>query len=284
MNAFLLASLLAAPELGPQPEPQGPAINGPESTSYGAGYGAGSADEADDLVLQADGGEEEGSEFGPFFEGEPPSDTAFPSEARSLDKPLLSVGNGAFCFVEDSRCKASMILSASVAAGIRVPAGDAGPQIPFAQFTFRGGLVVRPKMLVRQSWHAWGVGLVGSWSQGTGSVTNLASDSLDTRQTEKTTTVRVAALNQLWLSKKSNALHFDVSLGGARSEILTTGVERWGPHAEVGLGWGGWGGVYASSDFLEDDTRVVFGFRGHGIAAGPIVAMVLAGLALGGAL
>ena len=37
-------------------------------------------------------------------------------------------------------------------------------------------------------------------------------------------------------------------------------------------------------DFLTEDTRLVMGFRGHGFAAGPIVAMALAGLAIGGAL
>ncbi len=104
------------------------------------------------------------------------------------------------------------------------------------------------------------------------------------RDSGATTTFRVAALNQIWLAERNNALHFDLTFGGARSQVLTTSKEKWGPHGELGLGWGGWGGVYTSADFIESDTRIVFGVRGHGIAAGPILGMVLAGLVMGGAM
>ncbi len=229
--------------------------------------------------------EEQPVTYGPFFEAEPASDVEFISQPRPDQTPVLSLGKGAFCFVEDSYCKASLLLSASLGAGIRAPASDEGPDIPYAQFTFRGGFTIRPVMFRRRPWHPWGIGLVSSWSRGTGSVT-VRGDALDQEieSTDRTTVFRVGGINQLWLSKKKHAMHLDFTIGGARSDVLTSGVKLWGSHAELAMSWGGWGGVFFNGDFLDRDTRVVMGFRGHGIAAGPILAMALAGLAMGGAL
>jgi len=73
-------------------------------------------------------------------------------------------------------------------------------------------------------------------------------------------------------------------MGTARSQVLTSGVALFGTHAEVAVGWGGWGSVFAGADFLDQDTRVMLGLRAHGIAAAPTIAAILLGLALGGAL
>jgi hypothetical protein len=169
---------------------------------------------------------------------------------------------------------------------MRLPASDQGPDMPYAMFTFRGGLSIRPLMLgKRRDWHPWGLGAVGSWSRGTGSVTVKGDfENQEVEETKRTDSVRFGVVNQLWLSKKPYALHLDFTMGGVRSEILTSGTALWGTHAEFAVGWGGWATLFASGDFLDRDTRVVFGFRGHGIAAGPIIAMAIAGLAAGGAL
>jgi hypothetical protein len=222
-------------------------------------------------------------EHGPFFVDEPVSDTKFATDPRAGRKaPILSVGDGAFCFVDDAKCRASLVLSASVGLGLRA-AADAGPDIPYAQFMFRGGIVARPLALSRKTWHPWGLGVIGSWSRGTGSIT-LAGEEREPSQTHHTDAWRLGLHNQIWLSQKAHGMHLDFTLGGVRSDVLTTGQPLWGTHAEVGFGWGGWLGLFASGDFLDRDTRVVFGLRGHAIAAGPIIALALAGLALGGAM
>ena len=224
-------------------------------------------------------------DYGPFFEKEAPSDTSHASAARKKRTPVLSVGNGAFCFVEGTYCKVSLIATAGVAAGMRIPKSDEGPDMPYAHFQFRGGLVMRPLMFKRRDWHPWGLGAVASWSRGTGAVTVKGdTESLEVSDTDRTDSLRIAMLNQLWLSKKQHAFHIDLEMGAVQSEILTSGSALWGTHAEVGFNWGGWGGMFAGGDFLDRDTRIYFGFRGHGIAAGPIIAMALTGLALGGAL
>ncbi len=233
------------------------------------------------MVAATDGTEE----YGPFFEGEPASESKWISRSRKRKTPVLSVGNGTFCFVEGSHCKSSLLISGDVAAGMRIPASNKGPDIPYAHWGFRGGLTVRPIMFNRRAWHAWGVGIVGSWTRGTGSVTvESSTDSQEQASTARTDAWRVALLNQLWLSQKPHAMHLDFAIGTVRSQVLTTEASLYGSHAEVGFGWGGWGAVYAGADFLDRDTRVVFGFRAHGVAAGPIIAAALLGLALGGAL
>jgi len=257
------------------------------SSLLAASSPADSADETD--LVEADEDEDD-DEYGPFFEEEAPSDLEYLGQPTPRKHPVLSVGDGAFCFVEGTYCKASMILSADVGAGIRAPASDEGPDLPYAQFTFRGGFAIRPAMIrpnrdKRKAWGAWGLGVVSSWSKGTGSVTVRGSgQSLTEEETNSTTVFRIAAINQIWLSKRKHATHLDFAFGGAHSDVLTSGVRLWGTHAEVGMGFGGWGGMFLSGDFLDRDTRVVLGFRGHGIAAAPIIAMALVGLAAGGAL
>lgn len=230
--------------------------------------------------------EDEDGEYGPFFQAEAPSDTAFASQPRKGGKaPRLSVGKGAFCFVDGSHCKASLLADATVAAGLRAPASNKGPDMPYAHFGFRGGLVIRPLMFKRKPWHPWGVGLVGSWTLGTGSVTaESTTEGTEQSETERTPATRIALVNQLWLNQKTHAPHIDFTLGGVRSPVLTEGIALIGTHAEVAFGWGGWGAVYAAGDFLDRDTRISFGFRGHAIAAGPLVALAILGAALGGAL
>jgi hypothetical protein len=234
----------------------------------------------------ADGSNPDGAkDYGPFFEDEAPSDASFATRGRKTRAPTLSVGGGAFCFVEDSWCKASLLASAEVAAGMRVPASDKGPDMPYAHFGFRGGFTLRPMMFSRRQWHPWGIGAVASWTRGTGATTvegGLEDQTVD--ETPRTDSLRVGLLNQVWLSRKPHAFHLDFTLGVVRSEVLTTGRSLVGTHTEVAFGFGGWGSVFASGDFLDQDARISFGLRGHAIAAGPILAMAIAGLALGGAL
>lgn len=243
---------------------------------------AGGATPAGDGVA-AKAADEDG-DYGPFFEPDAPSDTSFATNPRKGKAPRLSVGQGAFCFVDDTHCKTSLLIDATVAAGVRAPASNKGPDMPYAHFGFRGGLVVRPLMFKR-AWHPWGVGVVGGWSLGTGAVVVQSSDGgIQQSATERTPATRIGLVNQLWLSQRPHALHIDVTLGGVRSPVLTSGVPLIGTHAEVAFGWGGWGALYAAGDFLDQDTRVSFGFRAHGIAAGPLVALAILGAALGGAL
>jgi hypothetical protein len=225
-------------------------------------------------------------EYGPFFEEEAPSDVQH-GEAlqRKAKKPLLSVGGGAFCFVDGSWCKTSLLISAGVAAGLRVPASNEGPDVPYSQFNVHGGLVLRPMMYAGRTWHPWGLGVVGSWSRGTGSVTARgSSDDTQIGETVRTDATRIALLNQIWLSKKAHGLHLDLSIGTVRSEVLDSGRRLWGTHAEIGFGVGGWATLFAGGDFLDRDARVMLGMRAHGIAAGPLIALALAGMAIGGAL
>lgn len=222
--------------------------------------------------------------YGPFFEAEAPSDASYSTTRRPSRTPVLAVGNGAFCFVEGTYCRTAWMASAAIETGLRVPAGDLGPELPFSQATFRGGLAFRPMMFRGRDWHPWGVGVIGSWSRGTGAAT-LGSAPANSQlvETDHTDSTRVALVNQLWLSRKAYAMHLDVALGGVRSPILTSESTGWGVHAELAFAWDGWIGLQAVGDFLEDDTRVTIGLRGHALVAGPILALTMLGLALGGA-
>jgi hypothetical protein len=222
-------------------------------------------------------------EYGPFFEAEAPSDTRYAASISKGKKPFGSVGNGSFCFIDGAWCRASLLISAGVAVGLRVPASDAGPDVPYSQFNVHGGFVVKPLMYAGRKWSPWGLGVVASWSRGTGSVTSNANatEHNDTRSTDAT---RVAVLNQIWLSKRPHGLHLDLSVGAVRSAVLTSHVPLWGTHAEVGFGIGGWATLFGAADFLDRDTRIMLGLRAHGIAAGPLIALALAGMAIGGAL
>jgi hypothetical protein len=268
----------AAPEAEAEPEaPKGTRhyetpLSGPAEAEAPADEVAGKAADED-------------MDHGPFFMGDGPSDTAFATEPRKRKTPLLSVGQGAFCFVDDTHCKTSLLADATVAAGVRAPASNKGPDMPYAHFGFRGGLVIRPLMFKRKDWHPWGIGVVGGWTLGTGAVVLQSSDEgVEKSDTDRTPAVRIGLVNQLWLSQKPHAMHIDFTLGGVRSPVLTSGISLIGTHAEVAFGWGGWGALYAAGDFLDRDTRISFGFRAHGIAAGPLIALAVLGAALGGAL
>lgn len=281
----LLASflLVVAPQAEAAATPEGPtSASAPEASAplEGTPEAEPAATETEDVAAA-----DEDEDYGPFFMADAPSDAAFASQPRKGKAPRFSVGDGAFCFVDDTHCKASLLVDATVAGGIRAPASHKGPDIPYAHFGFRGGLVVRPLMFKRKAWHPWGVGVVGGWTLGTGSVVVQSSDEgVEKSDTERTPAVRIGVVNQIWLSQRPHAMHIDFTLGGVRSPVLTSGVSLIGTHAEVAFGWGGWGAVYAAGDFLDRDTRVSFGFRAHGIAAAPIVALAILGAALGGAL
>lgn len=246
------------------------------------------------------------SEYRPFFEPEPASDSAFAEPGRRRLYPVLSVGKGAFCFVDGTHCKSGLLASASVAIGVRIPSSDVAPEQPYSHFTVDFGGIVRPLMLKRGTWHPWGLGLTGSWSRGSGAAMEVEEqpgggdvDTTDENpfgsggtegselllaRTPHTDAWRIAAINRVWLSQKRYAPHLDLSIGAVRSEVMTSGVALWGTHAQVGFGFTGWGSVYVSGDFLDRDARVVAGIRGHAIAAAPIIALALIGLAAGGAL
>lgn len=230
----------------------------------------------------------EPEDYGPFYEPEPVSEVQFPADAhrRNRKYPFASVAGGAFCFVEDSACGAALIADADVGVGLNIITTDRGFDVPYTQLRVRGGLTVRPIILSKRRWHAWGVGLVGSWSIASGSITATNQDPEDPNvgvtETAPIQTYRVALINQLWLSQKRNALHVDFTLGASNSQVLNFSGRYWGTTAEVALGFGGWGGLYLSGDFLDGDTRVVMGLRGHAIATGPMIALVLLGLVAGG--
>lgn len=218
-------------------------------------------------------------ERSPFFNGEPPSDTAFPNGPRITDPPRFSVGRGAFCFVDDARCRAALILTADVGIGTNL-FGGLNPELPYAQFNFRGGFVVKPLTLGRaDTWHPWGIGLLGSWSRGTGQ----PGASKVPAGTPHTDAWRVILVNQLWLSKRRNGFHLDLDLGLVRSTVFARHGQYFGTHAGLSANWGGWGGLFMSADLLDHDTRIVFGFRGNGLAAAPAIGLVLLGLLAGGA-
>jgi hypothetical protein len=230
----------------------------------------------------------EPKDYGPFYEPEPVSEVQFPGEAhrRARKYPFASVAGGTFCFVEDSACGASLIADADVGVGLNVITTDRGFDVPYTQLRVRGGFTVRPIILSKRHWHAWGIGVVGSWSIGSGSITATNQDPEDPNvgvtETDPIQTYRVALINQLWLSQKRHALHVDFTLGAANSQVLDYSGRYWGTTAEVALGFGGWGGIYLGGDFLDGDTRVVLGLRGHAIATGPMIALIILGLVAGG--
>lgn len=229
------------------------------------------------------------SDYGPFFAPEAPAETTFPSGPKPGAPPRFSLGQGAFCFVEDAKCRLSLLASVDIGIGVNAVAGDRGVDLPYAHYNFRGGLTIRPVTVVRKRWHPWALGLVTSWSRGTGVLASTGSLSdpdagATLKTTPNTSSFRVGLINQLWLSQRRNAFHIDLTVGLVRSSVLAnTGVYS-GTHVELAGGWGGWGSFFVSSDFLYGDTRLVAGFRGHGIAVAPAVGLILLGLLAGGAL
>jgi hypothetical protein len=230
----------------------------------------------------------EPEDFGPFYEPEPVSEVQFPADAQRPKRkyPFASVAGGTFCFVEDSACGTSLIADADVGVGLNVINTARGFNVPYTQLRVRAGLTLRPIILARRHWHPWGIGVVGSWSIASGSITATNQDPEDPNvgvtETDPIQTYRVALINQLWLSQKRHALHVDFTLGASNSQVLDYPGRYWGTTAEVALGFGGWGGLYLGGDFLDGDTRVVLGLRGHAIATGPMIALILLGLVAGG--
>ncbi len=298
-------------EAGPEPQPDvsGSASSGRGAVaplpnyddSAGSAGSAGSASEFGELKAEPDAepelepfkrkqstGFEEPEDYGPFFEPAPASEVVFPGDAVKPDarKSFASVAGGAFCFVEDSVCGASLIADADVGVGLNVINSNRGLDVPYTQFRVRGGITLRPLRLAKQRWHPWGVGLVASWSLGSGSITATNRDPTDAltdvTETDPIRAWRIALVNQIWLAQKRNALHLDFSLGTVNSSVLDAEGRYWGTHVEVALGFGGWGGLYMAGDFLDQDTRVFFGMRGHGIATGPLIALIVLGLVAGG--
>jgi hypothetical protein len=226
-------------------------------------------------------------EFGPFFEEEPVSEVHFPTRPAREGQPLFGVGNGAFCFVEDSGCRSSLIADFDFGAGVNVVGSEFGVDIPMTQWRVRGGFTVRPMYLARDRWHRWGLGITAAFSQATPQVAVARTDSSDTlatvEETDPVRSTRIDIVNQLWMSQRRNAFHLDFSLGAVRSPVLNAGQFFWGTHAEIAMGWGGLAGFYASTDFLDRDLRAIFGFRTHAGIAGPIVGLIALGLLAGGA-
>ena len=203
--------------------------------------------------------------------------------------PPLSVGRGFFCFVDNATCKLSLIADSDVGAGVNIISAQRGRDVPYTQFRTRFGMVTRPLMLARSKpWHPWGLGVVGSWSLGSGSIASTSGeneDSLDdVSELDPIDAWRIGVVNQLWLSQKRHSFHLEFTLGAINSPVLAAPGRYWGTTVEVGGTWGGWGGFVASADFLDGDTRIVFGARLHDVAAGPIIGLVLLGLLIGGAL
>ena len=219
-------------------------------------------------------------EHGPFFAGEPASDTAFPNGVRPANPPRFSLGRGAFCFLDDSYCKSSLVLTADVGIGVNMISAPTRLDLPYAQYNFRGGVVFKPMLQRREGgWHPWGIGVVGSWSRGTASPTTKSA-----LTSEHTDAWRIILVNQLWLSKKRHGFHLDLDLGIVRSNVLGSKGKYYGTHAALSANWGGLGGLFLATDILDNDSRIVFGFRGNGVAAAPIIGMILLGLLAGGAL
>jgi hypothetical protein len=288
--------------LEPGPEPTAPATDS-ASGGYGTvaplpNYGEATqetepigpliADEGADEPKPKDDGKkfQEPEDFGPFYEGEPASEVTFPADATRPKYPFGAVAGGRFCFIDNSMCGTSLIADADVGVGLNVITTARGLDVPYTQLRVRGGLVARPIILAKQRWHAWGVGVVGSWSIASSSITATNQDPTDPNvgvtETDPIQTYRVGLINQLWLSQKRNALHVDFTLGAANSSVLDFPGRYWGTTAEVALGFGGWGGLFLSGDFLDGDTRVVMGVRGHAIATGPLIALIVLGLVAGG--
>jgi hypothetical protein len=197
--------------------------------------------------------------------------------------PRFSVAEGRFCFVEDSTCSISLLSWVDVGAGLNSIETDEAFDVPYTQFRVGGGVTFRPIKLAKKTWHPWAVGPVVSWSLGSGSVLPGTNDNAFVEKSS-TRALRFGVVNQLWLGPRRNGFHLDATLGLVRSGVFNAiKNERYsGFNAEFGVGFGGWGGVFVNGDFLDGDTRIVFGFKGHAIAAAPVALLVISGLLLGG--
>jgi hypothetical protein len=197
--------------------------------------------------------------------------------------PRLSVGNGYFCFVEDATCSMSLLAWVDVGAGINAIETDEAFDVPYTQFRVGGGITFRPIKIAKKTWHPWAVGPVVSWSLGSGSVLPGSNDTPFIER-DDTRAIRFGVVNQMWLGPRRNGFHLDATIGVVASSVFNAISDKryTGFNAEFGAGFGGWGGVFVNGDFLDGDTRIVFGFKGHAIAAGPVAVLVISGLLLGG--
>ncbi len=218
---------------------------------------------------------------GPFYVSEPVSEV---QPAQPVPKaPVLSVGKGTFCFVEDSVCRSSLLAYADVGVGTRVISSDDAPDLPYTQVRAGGGFTVRPIYLARGRWHPWGLGLYANGSLGSNAVIYVGEDDSVVERRGGTPAMRIGLVNQIWLANRRFAPHVDFGIGAIRSTIFADPRNRyWGTHVDASVGFGGWGALVLSGDFLDEDTRVTFGFRGHAIAAAPIAGLVILGLIAGG--
>ena len=281
---LLLSGLLAAPPVQPAAAPAveqaPPTETAPTARNARKPDGA---DRGDDTEATEEDARRSGNkgEYGPWYVREPVSESTRPIE--STPPPRFSVGGGAFCFLEDSPCKSALILAADVGAGFNAVSGDGGFDVPYTQFRVLGGVTVRPLYLAKKKWHPWGLGVLANYSIGSGTVGRADEEGIAAER-DSTTAFRVGAINQLWLTRKRNGLHLDLFVGGVNSTVAKANTGRfWGTSTDLAFGFGGWGSVFASADFLDRDTRIVFGFRGHAIVAAPISGLVILGMVLGGA-
>lgn len=243
----------------------------------------------DDLALEQEA--EEPADFGPFWDGPAPSDVRYPGESKRLT-PVLSVKDGTLCFAEDSHCKMSTLAWVDVAAGTNIVSGNSGFDVPYTQFRLGGGFVVRPLYLARKTWHPWGIGATASWSLGSGSVLKIEDEDNPGLERRANRALRIAVINQIWLTQRRFSPHIDISLGVVNGDVFKEeGIGTcfgnrcnrfWGTHAELGVGIGGWASLFLSGDFLDQDTRLVIGMRTHALAGGPVAAAVVLGLLAGG--
>jgi hypothetical protein len=174
-----------------------------------------------------------------------------------------------------------------IATGLTLLPRSFGVDLPQASWGVRGGATVRPLAVHRRVWHPWSLGLVAAWTRATESVVFSGGSTDDVpsiRRRGTTDTWRVAIVNQLWLSQRKHALHLDATLGMANSHVRALDERAFGTHAEIALGWAGWGAFFVGADFLDRDARIALGMRAHGIVAAPIVLLTVVAMAAGGAL
>ena len=239
--------------------------------------------------------------FGLFFEAEPYSELQFPShlwpKKTSPNYPLFSLKKGTFCWLEDARCDFALILDADIGAGVNVVRFTRGFDLPHSQWRVRAGWSTHLMRVANRSardWHPWGLGLVGSWSVGSPTLVvgrSVGKDGVVGKDSDGKTielspiqSWRIGVVNQIWLQNRNFSPHLDLTVGTIYSSILDFPGRFWGSHVEVAYAWGGWGGFFLAADFLDRDTRFLGGFRAHGIAALPISALLVMGVAAAGGL
>jgi hypothetical protein len=180
-------------------------------------------------------------EVGPFFVEEPPEETRFPGGPRRADPPRFSIGRGKFCFVDDAACRASLIATADVGVGVNV---TRGADYSFAQFNFRGGLVLKPLTLTKDGgWHPWGLGLGAGWSRGTGNPRQHGRrhrDDPHARLARHPRQPAVAVAEAQRLPPRPRPRHRPLHRARQHEQYF-------GTHAGLSANWGGWGGLFLAA-------------------------------------